>query len=560
MKQTLRIATLILVTGLIALSLFSPAKSQVPLPPLTIDGYVTIQTVSGTNITAPAGLNVYTKQQNTTIPNNAGSTTTNAAGYYVISVGNANNTVPAEGSQIDMWVQNINVTRITFSYHTGELKLNLTVVETTAPTIQVISPLPGAYVSSTVPVWVNATLTDNLAINATSISMTLNQTQVTWAFNRTTGLLSSENTLTPGLYVANVTVSNIAGYTAVQTWDFIASPGVPPTVSITSPTTANPAYVRSGNSVSVTFLYTEPNPLNWTVTISNAVHTVPSVSNVTAITPGTSTATVSVPIDATAPEGTYNVNVTMYNIYYLSTMATQTSAVVVVNTAPTVTITSPVNGAYVTTSPVWINGTVTSTDMGSLQPTINDSRFTLSVWVSATGAFSFSNGSAIANGPLSANVSFTDLAGNIGSQTVTFTVDTAPPVIATPTQVPAATSVPAGQAVTVSANITDTISGVTSATLYYSNGTATWNNVAMTKNATTGLWQATIPGYPAGTTVSYYVSAIDGAGNSGVNNNAGTYYVYTVLPEFPTITMLLILMVFAAAVIVLTKRRKTTKT
>jgi hypothetical protein len=389
--------------------------------------------------------------------------------------------------------------------------------------------------------------------------MTLNQTQVTWAFNSTTGLLSSENTLTPGLYVANVTVSNIAGYTAVQTWDFIASPGVPPTISITSPTTASPAYVRSGKSVSVTFTYTEPNPLNWTVTISNAVHTVPSVSNVTAITPGTSTATVSVPIDATAPEGTYNVNATMYNTYYLSTTATQTSAVVVVNTAPTVAITSPVNGAYVTTSPVWINGTVTSTDMGSLQPTINDTSFTLPVWVSTTGAFSFS-GTSIPNGPLAVNVTFTDLAGNSGSQTVTFTVDTAPPVIATPTQVPAASSVPAGQAVTVSASITDTISGVTSAALYYSNGTATWNNVAMTLNATTGLWQGTIPGYPAGTTVSYYVSAIDGAGNSGVNNNSGTYYVYTVLPEFPTITMLLTLMVLAAAVIVLTKRKKTNKT
>jgi hypothetical protein len=516
--------------------------------------------MSGANITAPAGLTVYTKQQNTTIPNDAGSTPTNAQGFYQILVGNGNDTIPAEGSQADIWVQGINVTRITFSYHNNPVYLNLTVVETTAPTIQVISPLPGTYVSSTGPVWVNATLTDNLAIDPTSIKMTLNQTQVTWAFNSTTGLLSSENTLTPGLYVANVTVSNIAGYTAVQTWNFIASPGVPPTVSITSPTTASPAYVRSGYSVSVTFTYAEPNPLNWTVTISNAVHTVPSVSNVTAITSGTNTVTVSVPIDATAPQGTYNVAVTIYNIYLLSSTATQTSAVIVVNTAPTVAITSPVSGAYVTTSPVWVNGTVTSTDMGSLKPTINDSRFTLPVWVSTTGAFSFSNATTMPNGPLSLNVSFTDLAGNIGSQTVTFTVDYAPSVILTPTQVPAATSVQPNQAVTVSANITDAISGVSSATLSYSNDTVTWTNVTMTYNATTGLYQAAIPGYPGGTSVSYYVSAIDGAGNSAVNNNTGKYYVYSVIPEFPTITVLLLLMALATALIVLTKKRKTTKT
>jgi hypothetical protein len=408
---------------------------------------------------------------------------------------------------------------------------------------------------------VNATLTDDLAIDPTSISMTLNQAPLVWTFNSTTGLLSSQTgPLTSGLYIANVTVSNIAGITASETWNFTASPGVPPTISITSPTTTSPAYTRSGKPVQVGFSYTEPNPLNWTITISNATGTVVSVSNTTAITPGTSSTVGSVTIPQAVAEGTYDLSVTMYNTYNLSSTATQTGAVVVVNTPPTVTITSPVNGAYVTTSPVRINGTVTSSDMGTLQPTINDSRFTLSAWVSATGAFSFSNATAIPNGPLSANVSFTDLAGNIGSQTVTFTVDTAPPVILTPTQVPAASSVQPNEAVTVSANITDTISGVYNATLSYSNDTVTWYNVVMTLNSTTGLWQANIPGYSGGSRISYYVSAYDVAGNSAVNNNIGTYYVYSVISEFPTVTALLVLMIFAAALIVLTKRRKTTKT
>ena len=337
MKKTLRIATLVLITGLIALSLFSPARCPPPpLPPVVIEGYVTIQTIGGTNMTAPPNLTVYTKQQNTTIPNNPGSSPTDAQGFYQISVGDTGNTVPPEGTPIDIWVQGINVTRIIFSYHANPVDMNLTVTDTTAPTIQVLSPQPQAYVSSTQPVWVNATVTDDLAINETSITMTLNQTQLAWTFDNTTGLLSNQTgPLTPGLYIANITVSDIAGNTAVQTWNFTASPGVPPTISITSPTTASPTYTQSGKPIQVSFSYTEASPLNWTIMISNATYTAASVTNTTLITNGTSTATVSVTINQAASEGAYDLAVTMYNTYYLSTTATNTSAVVVDNTPPT---------------------------------------------------------------------------------------------------------------------------------------------------------------------------------------------------------------------------------
>jgi len=337
LKKTLRIATLVLITGLIALSLFSPARCPPPpLPPVVIEGYVTIQTIGGTNMTAPPNLTVYTKQQNTTIPNNPGSSPTDAQGFYQISVGDTGNTVPPEGTPIDIWVQGINVTRIIFSYHANPVDMNLTVTDTTAPTIQVLSPQPQAYVSSTQPVWVNATVTDDLAINETSITMTLNQTQLAWTFDNTTGLLSNQTgPLTPGLYIANITVSDIAGNTAVQTWNFTASPGVPPTISITSPTTASPTYTQSGKPIQVSFSYTEASPLNWTIMISNATYTAASVTNTTLITNGTSTATVSVTINQAASEGAYDLAVTMYNTYYLSTTATNTSAVVVDNTPPT---------------------------------------------------------------------------------------------------------------------------------------------------------------------------------------------------------------------------------
>jgi hypothetical protein len=342
LKKPLKIATLVLITGLIALSLFSLAKSAAPpLLPMTIYGYVTIRTLSGTNMTAPDSLSVYAKMQNTTLPSSAQTPgSTDAQGHYIISVGSSDNTVPPEGTPIDMWVQGINVTRIILHYQTIIDETNggnLTVMDTTAPTIQVLSPQPQSYVSTTQPVWVNATVTDDLAINVTSIKMTLNQTQLAWTFNNTTGLLSNQTgPLAQGLYVANITVSDIAGNTTVQTWNFTASPGVPPTISITSPTTASPVYTQSGKPIQVSFSYTEASPLNWTIIISNATYTAASVTNSTAITNGTGATTVSVPINQTASDGAYDLAVTMYNTLYLSTTATNSSAVVVDNTPPTI--------------------------------------------------------------------------------------------------------------------------------------------------------------------------------------------------------------------------------
>jgi hypothetical protein len=458
--------------GLIALSLFSAAKSQgPPSPPVVIEGYVTIQTTSGTNITAPAGLTVYTKQQNTTIPNVAGSTPTNTQGYYQISVGNSTSNVPPEGAPLDVWVQGINVTRIIFSYHnnpytippgTGSPGLNLTVIDTTPPVIQVISPAPSSVVPVNQPVWVNASVTDDLLVNATSITMTLNQTQLAWAYNNATGLLSAQTgALTQGFYVANVTASDIAGNTATEAWNFTVSAGIPPTISITSPTTASLAYTQSGKPIQVIFSYTEASPLNWTIAISNSTYTVVSVTNTTVITPGTSTtATVSVTIPQTAPEGTYDLAVTMYNTYNLSATATQTSAVMIDNTPPTI------GTPYQDPPGQYVNSSVTLNVNQSLD-------------------------------------------------------------------------------VSVSVNITDTASGVEQAILSYNINATGWVNQTMT--ATGNLYNATIPGQTAGTTVTYYITAIDRALNTARTPTGQLNYPYNVIiPEFNSTALLLILALILA--------------
>jgi len=112
--------------------------------------------------------------------------------------------------------------------------------------------------------------------------------------------------------------------------------------------------------------------------------------------------------------------------------------------------------------------------------------------------------------------------------------DITPPLIQTPFQQPEPDKVMPDQAVTVYVNVTDMGSGVKSVILSYTmNGGATWNNLTMLYNATTALYQATIPAFPSGTNICYKVIAYDNANNVAINDNAGQYYCYTVNPPAP---------------------------
>lgn len=111
MKKPLKLATTFL-TALVALTFFfSLAKSQVPPIPMTIDGYVLVRRVDGTSKTVPAGFAVYAKEGATVInvqyPQNRWIT--NANGYFVLGASASSDGVP-----IDLWVENVNVTRIIF--------------------------------------------------------------------------------------------------------------------------------------------------------------------------------------------------------------------------------------------------------------------------------------------------------------------------------------------------------------------------------------------------------------------------------------------------------------
>ena len=107
-------------------------------------------------------------------------------------------------------------------------------------------------------------------------------------------------------------------------------------ISTESPTTDSPIYINSGEAFEITIKYTEQNPLHLTITLSHLNYTIVE-TNKTAINPGVNViATFNLTIPITAPEGEYNLTVTMFNIYNMSLTDTQFKAVIVDDTTPVI--------------------------------------------------------------------------------------------------------------------------------------------------------------------------------------------------------------------------------
>ena len=136
-------------------------------------------------------------------------------------------------------------------------------------------------------------------------------------------------------------------------------------------------------------------------------------------------------------------------------------------------------------------------------------------------------------------------------------LDKTSPVIWTQTRTPSSTVI-ANQPVTISANVTDALSGVKSVRLEYnvSNSALSWD-FPMNLNSTTGLYEYTISGQPAGALVKYKITSYDYAENIKVDDNAGQYYEYTVtIPEFPLFLILPLFMITTFLVVLIYRRKR----
>jgi len=132
--------------------------------------------------------------------------------------------------------------------------------------------------------------------------------------------------------------------------------------------------------------------------------------------------------------------------------------------------------------------------------------------------------------------------------------DATPPVIANVTQQPEKENIYPNNKVKVYANVTDAQSGVKQVILNYSNGNGTWIIASMT-NLEGNIYNATIPQFPYNTNVTYIIKAIDNVDNGITTEEMGYVYQYRVIPEFPSIAMLPIIMILTIVAAALSKKK-----
>jgi len=151
----------------------------------------------------------------------------------------------------------------------------------------------------------------------------------------------------------------------------------------------------------------------------------------------------------------------------------------------------------------------------------------------------------------------TDVGENWDTDNVTITVlDITPPTIGIPSQNPGPTAVGPYQNVNVTVEVTDEGTGVREVNISYSiDEGETWINTTM-NNTEGNTYLGEIPGFLADTHVQYKIIAHDNADNPAVEDNAGEYYVYTVIPEFQGLIILIIIVTTSIAMILAKKKKQ----
>jgi hypothetical protein len=205
--------------------------------------------------------------------------------------------------------------------------------------------------------------------------------------------------------------------------------------------------------------------------------------------------------------------------------------------------------------PSYFNLTITSTEGGTTEPLLGTYNYTAgsSVNVTAISSSGYSFDYWLLDGEERTENPTTVIMDTNHTLEAVF-VDDIPPEISAPVQEPPE-NVTAYQNVTVTVNVTDLGTGIHNATLWYStnNGT-TWAPLNMTE-ISTNTYQTTILGQENCTWVTYKIIAYDNNGNQAINDNHGYYYVYHVIPEFPSLIILPLLMITTLLVVIVYKRK-----
>lgn len=147
----------------------------------------------------------------------------------------------------------------------------------------------------------------------------------------------------------------------------------------------------------------------------------------------------------------------------------------------------------------------------------------------------------------------TDNAGLVSeTYSAEITLDTIPPNITQVYQTPIANVMPENE-VRIDAVILDA-NGIKLAVLNYTTGNGIWTLVDMTFTGKS-VWNASIPAFPNGTTVTYAIITEDTAGNHITTDELGEHLQYNVIPELPSPILLLVLVIGTLLVVLLRRAR-----
>jgi len=133
--------------------------------------------------------------------------------------------------------------------------------------------------------------------------------------------------------------------------------------------------------------------------------------------------------------------------------------------------------------------------------------------------------------------------------------DLTPPVIENVFQQPAEDNVYPDDEVEVYAHVTDYLSGVKNVVLNYTTNNGTRFSLEMT-NLEGNVWNATIPAFPYGTNVTYSILAEDNVGNTITTEEMGYAYQYHVIPEFPSLIFVVMLMIATLLAVIRARMHK----
>lgn len=159
----------------------------------------------------------------------------------------------------------------------------------------------------------------------------------------------------------------------------------------------------------------------------------------------------------------------------------------------------------------------------------------------------------LGEGPKKVYVQFKNNAGLASTAyPATVILDMTPPTIANVSRTPDS-NVQSNQPVIISVNATDTTTGIESVRLAYNtNSSSNWIDLPMILNQTTHLFESTISGQQTDTLVTYRITAYDNAGNQMTENNDRSYIV---VPEFQTLTILVLASAITTLIAAVRKKR-----